>query len=388
MSSIISIPATYYRGGTSKGIFFRLDDLPLPAQTPGAVRDALLLRVLGSPDPYQKQMDGLGNASSSTSKAVILSRSTLPDHDIDYLFAQVAIDKAFVDWSGSCGNLIAAVGAFAIQSGLIDASSLPANGTATLRIWQANIQKTIIVHVPMADGQVQELGDFVLDGIAFPAAEVPIEFMDPADGEGDLFPTGQLREWLDVPDVGRFEVTLINAGIPTVFLRAADIGLTATELQEQVNNDPALLAKLERIRAYGALRMGLIEHIEQAEQRQHTPKIAFIAPPASYHSSAGNLVSADSIDLLVRALSMGKLHHAMMGTAAVAIATAAAIEGTLVCEAAGGQARERVCFGHPSGTLTVGASARCEAGQWRVTKAVMSRSARRIMQGVVFVPAI
>ena len=387
----IKIPATYMRGGTSKGVFFRLQDLPESCQVPGAARDALLLRVIGSPDPYGKQIDGLGGATSSTSKTVILAKSLRPDHDVDYLFGQVSIDTAFVDWSGNCGNLSAAVGSFAIASGLVDADRLPQNGLATVRIWQANIGKTIIAHVPITDGEVQETGDFELDGVTFPAAEVQLEFLDPADegegeGGGSMFPTGNLVDDLDVPGVGTLKATLINAGIPTIFVNAEAIGYTGTELQDAINGDPKALAMFETIRAHGALRMGLIKDISEAATRQHTPKVAFVAPPTDYVASSGKPVAASEIDLCVRALSMGKLHHAMMGTAAVAIGTAAAIPGTLVNLAAGGGERTAVRFGHPSGTLRVGAEARLIAGNWTVTKAIMSRSARVIMEGWVRVP--
>ncbi len=386
----LKIPATYMRGGTSKGVFFRLEDLPETTQKPGPARDALLLRVLGSPDPYGKQIDGMGNASSSTSKAVILSRSTHPGHDVDYLFGQVSIDQPFVDWSGNCGNLSAAVGHCAIHMGLIDAARIPKSGHLTVRIWQANIGKTIVAHVPITHGQVQETGDFELDGVTFAAAEVALEFLDPADdGQegGAMFPTGNVVDTLEVPGVGSFAATLINAGIPTIFLNAADLGYTGTELQTAINGDAAALARFEVIRAHGALRMGLIQDMSEAATRQHTPKIAFVAPPASYTAASGKAIDAKDIDLLVRALSMGQLHHAMMGTAAVAIGTAAAIPGTLVNLAAGGGARSTVRFGHPSGTLRVGAEAVQVNGQWRVTKALMSRSARILMEGWVRVPA-
>ena len=386
----IRIPATYLRGGTSKGVFFRLQDLPEAARVPGRARDALLMRVIGSPDPYGKQIDGMGAATSSTSKTVIIARSSRPDHDVDYLFGQVSIDSAFVDWSGNCGNLSAAVGPFSIAAGLIDPARIPRDGMATVRIWQANIGKTIIAHVPITDGQVQETGDFELDGFTFPAAEVQLEFMDPAAEEegagGAMFPTGNLVEDLEVPGVGTLKATMINAGIPTIFLNAAEIGCTGTELQEAINGDPAALARFETIRAHGAVRMGLIKEVAEAARRQHTPKVAFVAPPASYAASSGKPVDAAEIDLLVRALSMGKLHHAMMGTAAVAIGTAAAIPGTLVNLAAGGGPRQAVRFGHPSGTLRVGAEASQEGGEWVVRKAIMSRSARVLMEGWVRVP--
>lgn len=394
----IKVAATYMRGGTSKGVFFRLQDLPKAAQVAGPARDALLLRVIGSPDPYGKQIDGMGAATSSTSKTVILSPSTQTDHDVDYLFGQVAIDKPFVDWSGNCGNLTAAVGAFAISNGLIDTARIPHNGICTVRIWQANIGKTIIAHVPITQGEVQETGDFELDGVTFPAAEVQIEFMNPAadedansnGGSGSMFPTGNVVDVLEVLGIGSFNVTMINAGIPTIFINAEDLGYTGTELQDDINSDTAALAKFETIRAYGAVRMGLISHIDEAITRQHTPKVAFVAKPKAYVSSSGKPVNTDDIDLLVRALSMGKLHHAMMGTAAVAIGTAAAIPGTLVNLAAGGDTKgkiDAVRFGHPSGTLRVGAEASMVDGEWTVVKAIMSRSARVLMEGFVRVPS-
>lgn len=386
----VKIPAIYMRGGTSKGVFFHLEDLPAAAQQPGPARDALLMRVIGSPDPYGKHTDGMGGATSSTSKVVILSRSKRPGHDVDYLFGQVSIDKPFIDWSGNCGNLSAAVGPCAIAMGIIDKSKVPADGSATVHIWQANIGKTIVAHVPMTGGTVQETGDFELDGVTFPAAEIQVEFMDPAaddeDGGGALFPTGNVVDELEVPGIGTFKATMINAGIPTVFLEASAVGYTGTELQEDINGDPEALAKFEIIRAHGAMRMGLISNIEEAAQRQHTPKVAFVAPAAEYTASSGKQVKTRDIDLLVRALSMGKLHHAMMGTAAVAIGAAAAVPGTLVNLAAGGGQPSAVRFGHPSGTLRVGAQAQQKDGQWLISKAIMSRSARILMEGWVRAP--
>lgn len=384
----VKIPATYMRGGTSKGVFFRQDDLPEPARVPGEARDALLLRLIGSPDPYGKQTDGMGGATSSTSKTVILSKSDVPDHDVDYLFGQVSIDKAFVDWSGNCGNLTAAVGSFAIQSGLVDQDRIPEDGHAIVRIWQKNIKKTIIAHIPITGGEVQETGDFELDGVTFPAAEVQVEFLNPADGEGAMFPTGNLVDELEVPGIGAFEATMINAGIPTIFLKAEALGYKGTELQPDINSDPDALAKFETIRAYGAIKMGLISNIEEAKARQHTPKIAICAPPKSYDSSSGKTISVDDIDINVRALSMGLLHHAMMGTAAVAIGTAAAIPGTLVNTLCGGGDRDSVRFGHPSGTLKVGAVVKPEGSDWIADKVIMSRSARILMEGFVRVPDV
>lgn len=390
MTQQIRIPATYMRGGTSKGVFFRLQDLPESCQVPGRARDQLFQRVIGSPDPYSAHIDGMGGATSSTSKCVILSKSERPDHDVDYLYGQVSINTDFVDWSGNCGNLSTAAGAFAIHAGLVDPSRIPENGTCVVRVWQANIGKTIIAHVPITNGQVQETGDFELDGVTFPAAEIVLEFMDPSDDGDDggaMFPTGNLVDTLDVPGVGSFPATMINAGIPTIFVNAADISYQGTELREDINNDPTQLERFEKIRVIGALRMGLIKTPEEALKRQHTPKIAFVSPPKSYTASSGKAIAAGDVDLLVRALSMGKLHHAMMGTCAVAIGTAAAIPGTLVNLAAGGGERTAVRFGHPSGTLRVGAEAKLVDGQWQVTKAVMSRSARILMEGWVRVPA-
>lgn len=382
----IKIPATYMRGGTSKGVFFHLEDLPKEAQVPGPARDAILLRVIGSPDPYGKHTDGMGGATSSTSKIVILSKSQQADHDVDYLFGQVAIDKPFIDWSGNCGNLTAAVGSFGISNGLVDAKNIPLNGHVSVRIWQANIHKTIIAKVPISEGEVQETGDFTLDGVTFPAAEVEVAFVKPVDGSDAMFPTGKLVDDLEVPGLGTLSATMINAGIPTIFINASDINYTGTELQDVINGNEQALTMFETIRAHGALRMGLIDNIEEAASRQHTPKVAFVAGPCAYTSSSGKSIAHDDIDLLVRALSMGKLHHAMMGTAAVAIGTAAAIPGTLVNLAAGGGERSAVTFGHPSGTLKVGAETVLENDQWKVNKVIMSRSARVLMEGLVRIP--
>ena len=387
----IRIPATYMRGGTSKGVFFRLEDLPGAAQMPGKARDALLLRVIGSPDAYGKHTDGMGGATSSTSKVVILSKSAQPGHDVDYLYGQVPINDRFIDWSGNCGNLSSAVGPFAIANGMIDPARVPQDGLCTVRIWQANIGKTISAHVQVTNGEVQETGDFDLDGVTFPAAEIQLEFLDPADegdgeGGGAMFPTGNLIDALEVPGVGTFAATMINAGVPTIFVDAVELGYDGTELQGAINEDKAALAKLEAIRAHGAVRMGLIGDVAQAAGRPLTPKVAFVAPPKDYISSSGKPVRAADIDLLARAMSMGKLHHAMMGTASVAIAAAAAVPGTLVNAAAGGGTREVITFGHPSGTLRVGAEAKQIDGHWTVTKAIMSRSARVLMEGVVRVP--
>ncbi|MCL4114707.1 UNVERIFIED_CONTAM: hypothetical protein GTU68_053586 [Idotea baltica] len=387
----IKIPATYLRGGTSKGVFFNLEDLPEACQVAGSARDAMLLRIIGSPDPYGKQTDGMGGATSSTSKTVILSKSNETDHDVDYLFGQVSIDKPFVDWSGNCGNLTAAVGSFAISNGLVDASKIPDNGIATVKIWQANIKKTIIAQVPITNGEVQETGDFELDGVTFPAAEVQVEFINPVDPSEAMFPTGNLTDQLDVPGVGNFKVTMINAGIPTIFMNADDLNYKGTELQSDINSDEKALVMFETIRAHGAIKMGLINSIEEAAGRQHTPKVAFVGKPQDYVSSSGKEIKADDIDLNVRALSMGLLHHAMMGTAAVAIGTAAAIPGTLVNLAASGGALNKgmdsVRFGHPSGTLKVGAVANQTDDEWSVEKVIMSRSARVLMEGTVRIPS-
>jgi len=384
----LRIPAVYMRGGTSKGVFFLKDDLPSDPQQ----RERLLLRVIGSPDRYGKQTDGMGAATSSTSKIVILSKSAQPGCDVDYLFGQVAIDRPVIDWSGNCGNLTTAVGPFAISEGLVPA---PADGTAVVRIWQANIKKRIVSHVPMQGGEVQELGDFELDGVTFPAAEVKLEFLDPAavEGEGDsgggaMFPTGHRIDTLEVPGLGKVEVTYITAGNPTIFIDAAKLGLKGTELQGDVNGDKKLLDLAEQVRSRGAVAMGLAQTPEEATtKRPHTPKLSFVAKPAGYTASDGKTVSPQSIDLLARIFSMGVLHHAMTGTGAVALAAAAAIPGTVVSRVAPPSADGRVRFGHPSGVLAVGAEAAQEGGEWTIKKVVLSRSARRLMEGWVRVPA-
>jgi len=383
------IQAVYMRGGSSKGVFFCKDWLPAEP----VLRDRILLRVIGSPDPYGQQIDGMGGASSSTSKVVLISRSIRNDCDVDYLFGQVAIDKAMIDWSGNCGNLTAAVGPFAIAQGLLDA---PRDGVASVRIWQANINARIIAHVPMQDGAVVEEGDFELDGVTFPAAEIKIEFLDPGgdgaeDGAGGMFPTGSPIDMLDVPGVGAVALTMINAGNPTIFVDAATLGLTGTELQRDVNGNAELLQKVEAIRAHAAVRMGLAKTAEEATQlRPHTPKLAFVAKPLAYVASSGKHIDPAALDISARIFSMGKLHHAMTGTGAVAIAVAAVIPGTIVNRMMPDQASQAagtVRFGHPSGSLTVGAEAEQRDGVWVVTKAVMSRSARRLMEGAVLVPS-
>ncbi|MEF2148599.1 2-methylaconitate cis-trans isomerase PrpF [Aquilutibacter rugosus] len=387
----LRIPATYMRGGTSKGVFFRLQDLPAWAQTPGPQRDALLMRVIGSPDPYGKHTDGMGGATSSTSKCVIIGPATQPDHDVDYLYGQVAIERAFVDWTGNCGNLSTAVGPFAISNGFIPVDRIPENGTVAVKVWQKNIGKTIIVHVPIRNGVVQETGDFELDGVTFPAAEIVLEFVDPSDDGGDngaasMFPTGNVVDDLVVPGIGTLRATMITAGIPTIFVNAADIDYRGNELQGDINSDSAALQRFEAIRTAGALRMGIIREVAEMASRQHSPKVAMVAPPMDFVSSAGKSVAADAMDLQVRAMSMGKMHHAMMGTASVAIATAAGVPGTVVNAAAGGQVGDAVTFAHPSGLLRVGAQVTNEDGHWVVRKAIMSRSARVLMEGLVRVP--
>lgn len=374
------------RGGTSKGVFFKLSDLPLEAQEAGEFRDKLLMRVIGSPDPYEKQIDGMGGATSSTSKTVIVAKSDKENHDVDYLFGQVAIDKPSVDWSGNCGNLTAAVGAFAINNGLVDASRIPQNGDVEVRIWQKNIEKTLVVQVPIKDGEVNEFGNFKLDGVAFASSEIIVQFLAPSPQGENMFPTGNLVDTLTIDGLGDIPATMINAGIPTIFVNSSDINYTGVELQEDINSDSDKLAFFEKLRVAGALKMGLISDPSEAKTRQHTPKIAFVSPSQDYISSSGDMVKSADIDLNVRALSMGKLHHAMMGTAAVAIACAAVTKGTLVNLAAGGGDIADVNFGHPSGTMKVGAkTVETDAG-WQAEFASMSRSARVIMEGVLHVP--
>ncbi|HLG88257.1 MAG TPA: 2-methylaconitate cis-trans isomerase PrpF [Alphaproteobacteria bacterium] len=379
----LRIPAVYMRGGTSKGVFFLADDLP----TDPVARDRILMRVIGSPDRYAQHIDGMGGATSSTSKVAVITKSSRPGHDVDYLFGAVSIDKPVIDWSGNCGNLTAAVGPFAIAHKLVE---IPAQGVARVRIWQANIGKTIVAEVPVRDGDVQEEGDFALDGVTFPAAEIKLAFLEPgADENGAMFPTGALVDRFHVPVAGKIEATLINAGNPTIFIEAATLGLTGTELQGDVNGNVALLERAEIIRAHGAVAMGLAATTAEATTtRPATPKLAFVARPRDYLSSDGQSIDAGSIDVLARIFSMGALHHAMTGTGAVAIAVAAAIPGTLVHRIAPAGPDGRIRFGHPSGILNAGAEARLENGRWIVTKALMSRTARRLMEGWVLVPDI
>ena len=387
---MLCLAATVMRGGTSKGIFLLQSSLPPAARADPALRDRLLLRLIGSPDPYGAQIDGLGGGTSSTSKVVLVARSARPGHDVDYLFGAVAIGHPLIDWSGNCGNLSAAVGPFAIAQGLVPA---PRDGLATVRLWQANIGKTIVAHVPMQRGAVCEAGDFMLDGVAFASAAIELEFLDPGGGKagaaGPLLPTGRAVDVLTAPDGARVEATLINAGNPTVFVDAQAIGLTGLEMQHEVNANPALLDRLEALRAQAAVVMGLARSAGEATRdRPATPKLCFVAPPADYRAADGRRVSAADIDLLARILSMGRLHHAMTGTGGVAIAAAASIPGTLVQRLLPAAPPDgRVRFGHPSGSLSVAARAsRSDDGRWRIDKVSMTRSARRLMQGSVFVP--
>ena len=379
------VKATYMRGGTSKGTFFNIADLPEPAQVAGKARDKLLQRIVGSPDVYKKQMDGMGGASSSTSKAILIGKSQKTDHDVDYYFGQVAIDKDFMDWSGNCGNLSSAVGPFAIKEGLV--ANVPESGVCCVKIWQANIKKTILCYVSMIDGMVKEMGDYEIDGVAFPAEEIKLEFVEPVDPSEELFPTGNLVDDLEVPGVGTFKATMITAGIPTIFLNANEIGYKGTELQDDINSDTKALERFETIRVAGALKMGLISDPKEAVTKQHVPKVAFVSPPQDFITSSGKEVQADAMDLHVRALSMQQLHHAMMGTASVAIGVAACIPGTLVNLASGGGEKDSVTFGHPSGAIKVGARISKNGEKYIVEKASMSRSARIIMEGNVYVPA-
>ena len=373
------IQAVFMRGGTSKGVFFREDWLP----SDPAIRERVLLRVIGSPDPYGQQIDGMGCGTSSTTKVVIVGPATRDDSDVNYTFGAVAIGDPVIDWSGNCGNLTSAVGPFAIAQGLVAA---PENGIATVRIWQTNIRARIIARVPMRDGKVVEGGDFVLDGVTFPAAEIPLEFLqDAAQSEG-MFPTGRLIETLDIPGIGPIEATLITAGNPAIMVHAATLGLTGAELQADINGNTALLARAEAIRAHCAVAMGLSKTAAEAtELRPHTPKLAFVSQPRAYVASNGQAVAAEDIQLNARIFSMGKLHHAMTGTGAVGLAAAAAIPGTVVSQTMGGP-RTALRFGHPSGTLSVGAQTALRDGAWAVTSVTMSRSARRLMEGAVFVP--
>jgi len=379
----ITFPAVFMRGGTSKGIFFRGGVLPEEPK----LRDAILLRALGSPDPYKRQIDGLGGASSSTSKAVIVSRSDRPGIDVDYLFAQVDVERPLIDYTANCGNLSGAVGPFAISEGLVEAI----DGTTSVRIWQVNTSRLIVAHVPVRDGEPVEEGAYVIDGVPFPSAEIALDFYDPGGSvTGKLLPTGNAVDELDVPAVGVLRVTLLDAATITVFVRANDVGLVGTELRPQVDGDVALLAKLESIRAAAAVRLGLAANAQEATRRRPgTPKLALVAAPARYRTAGGIDIEAEQVDFVARMISMGTLHHAFPGTGAICAAVAAAIPGTVVNEVACvAPGREHsITFGHTSGTIRIGVTLAERDAIWHAEKARVSRSARRIMQGEVCIPA-
>jgi len=378
----VAFPATFMRGGTSKGVFFR--DGVLPADP--ALRDAILLAVLGGPDQYKRQIDGLGGASSSTSKAVIVGPSRRPDADVDYLFGQVSIDRAFVDYSGNCGNLSGAVGPYAIAQGLVPA----VEGITVVRIWQVNTNRLIIAHVPVRGGQPLEEGTFHLDGVPTPGAEIVVDFVDPGGSlTGALLPTGNVVDVLDVADVGRVRATLLDAATAMVFVHAADLGLTGTEQRQQVDADAALLARVEAIRAAGAVAMGLAATVEEATaNRPGTPKIAFVSPPRAHVAAGGATIATDEIDFVARCFSMGTMHHAFVATGAVAAAVAAVLPGTVVNEVAplGSRGSATVRFAHASGVVRIGAAVEQRNGTSTASTVRVSRTARRIMHGEVFVP--
>jgi hypothetical protein len=380
----VPVRAVLMRGGTSRGVFFRRQDIP----GPGALRDRLIQRVFGSPDPYGAQIDGLGGALSTTSKVVVVGPSSEPDCDVDYFFGQVDITRPLVDYTGSCGNLSAAVGPFAIDEGLVAATG----AMTTVRIWQVNTKKRIIAHVPTEAGTAAVDGAFTIDGVPFPGARIQLDNLDPGGTlTGGLLPTGSAVDVLDVPGLGRIETTLVDASNPVVIVRASDLGLRGDELAEDVDAHPELLRKIEAIRACGAVAMGLAASAEEATRRRPgTPKITFVAEPRAYRTQRGTSVASDDVTLLSRIMSMGTLHRTHAATGAVAVAAAALVRGSIayaVARRATEGPEQEVRIGHPSGVLPVGARVVQANGRWVCEKGITYRTARRLMEGWAFVPA-
>ncbi|AUH53582.1 hypothetical protein CXB49_08800 [Chromobacterium sp. ATCC 53434] len=368
MDNVYRLPATLMRGGTSKGLFIRADALPEDT----ACWEPMLLRALGSPDPHGLQLDGLGAGLSSTSKVVILSPSRRENCDVDCLFGQVALREARIDWSGNCGNLASAVPLFAVMEGL----ARPGDGVATLSIWQANVGKRILAELEIFNGQPVCQGDFRIDGIATPGAPIRLRFLDPVGGcSGELFPTGRLIDELKLPDGSHVEATLVDAGNPTLFVRARDFGLQGHERNGEI--ELAALRRLELARATASVAMGLASDIFEAErERPGTPRISFLAPSREPERQ-----------IEARVLSGRRLHHAYSGTGAIALACACAVEGTLAAELAGGAVRGMpLTFGHAGGQQTLEAVLGLGELGWTVDEVVMTRTARPLMRGEAFIP--
>jgi 2-methylaconitate cis-trans-isomerase PrpF len=377
------IRAVVMRGGTSRAVFFHQADLPVDPE----IRDRVILKIYGGGDPYGRQIDGLGGATSVTSKTAIIGPASVPDADVDYTFGQVSVGKPLIDYGGNCGNISSAVGPFAIEEGLVRAT----DPVTQVRIWQTNTRKRIIAHVPTAGGVPQAEGEHSIDGVPGAGALILLEFLNPGGSmTGRLLPTGHPTDALDVPGVGGVTVSLIDAANPVVFIRPSDLGLTGLETAERVDGDPALLSRIEAVRAHAAVRMGLAPNAAEASAKSPgVPKIAFVTSPQEYIAADGRVVAPAGIEVVGRIMTMGRLHRAYALTGAICTAVAAQVEGTLVHEAArAARSGERsVRIGHPSGVIEIGVDVRRSDGAWIVEKVTTQRTARRLMEGAALIPA-
>ena len=373
------IPAVFMRGGTSKAIMFHRRDLPA-AQ---AEWDRIFLAAMGSPDPYGRQLDGMGGGVSSLSKVCVLAPSARADADIDYTFAQVQIREGRVDYRGNCGNMSSAVGPFAVDEGLVVA----AGDNARVRIFNTNTSKLIHASFPLRDGRARTDGELAIPGVSGTGAPIRLDFLAPGGATtGRLLPTGLVRETLEIPDLGAIEVSLVDAANACVFLRAADLGLDGTELPEALEADPALLRRLETIRAHASVAMGIAPNLEAARAIRVVPFIAWVAPPAAARSLGGETLDAEAVDLTVRVISNGQPHRALPLTISLCTAVAAGIEGSLVAAAARPGTEGKLRLGMPSGVLTVAADVgRAADGSWTAHSGAFYRTARRLFDGRVWV---
>ena len=360
------VRAVYMRGGTSRAIFFHERDLPAP----GPERDHILLASIGSPDPYGRQIDGLGGGISSLSKACIIGPPTMRGADVDYTFAQVEVREASVDYTGNCGNCSGAVGPFAIDEGLVPARE----GETLVRIHNTNTKKLIVAHVPVSNGEAAVTGDFELPGIPGKGARIALDFVDPGGaGTGKLLPTGKPREI-----IAGVEASCVDASNAVVFVRAGDIGLKGTETPTEVDANRDVTQRLEAIRVAAAERMGM--PVSNA-----TPKVAIVAPATPFTALDGVKYRADQVDVVARIMSMGNCHRAFALTGAMCLAVAARIEGTVVREAAGACPGD-VRLGHPSGVVPIDAAVTVRDGSPWAERVTVYRTARRLMEGFVRIP--
>ncbi len=375
------ISAVFMRGGTSRAVCFR-EDVLVPYPPP--VRERIILAALGSPDVHGRQIDGLGGGISSLSKVVIVGRSTEADSDIIFTFGQVDVRTPHIDWSGTCGNMAAAVGPFAIDEGLIPALE----PVTSVRVFSTNTGKRYIAHVPVYAGQAAVEGEYMVDGVPAPGACITLEYPDPGGSlGGELLPTGLPRQQCELADSRVVTISIVDAAIPTVFVRANELGADATQLAPALDAEQALQQTLEEIRCRSAVLLGLTPSLEEAhEQFQHIPKVVLVAPPATYLASSGKVVDAESVDLLARAISVRNTHRTLPGTVAMCTALTAQVEGTVVYEVTRRTATHGIRIGHPAGVMEVGATVLRRDGEWYAERVTTKRTARRIMEGSVLVP--